>query len=200
MSIAYLFVLKPIIESEEGSNFPTRVEFVGIDVSQDGNLPAISKHQLLWTWLPLTTVCDIASLIGFAIFYSNFSPHFEVCTKRLCETTKLVYSEPVALYLSDAANAEWEDIKSVMLSDHCMIHFDHMKHLHLQSDFSVISFGYAATQYGDDKESITAMHREMVGSLCKFVAEGSKLTLHPVAFGSQWTCSNETRLHLHLCQ
>ena len=42
------------------------MEIVGIDVSQDGNLPTVSKYHLLWTWPDPLTVHDIASLIGFA--------------------------------------------------------------------------------------------------------------------------------------
>ena len=70
--------------------------------------------------------------------------------------------------------------------------------MYLRTDFSAISFGYAATQPGDDKESIAAMHREMAGGLCEFVAKDSKLTLCPVAFGSRRTHVNETCLHSHL--
>ena len=76
--------------------FPTRMEFVGIDISQDGNRPSMSKHQLLQTWPSPITVCDTVSLIGFEIFYSNFIPQFEVRAKRFHEITKLVYSGPVA--------------------------------------------------------------------------------------------------------
>ena len=87
---------------------PVRLEFIGIDVSEggSGNRPAMSKHQLLRTCPDPLIVCDIASLIGFAIFYSSFIPHFEVCAKRLRETTKSVYSEPIALHFNDAVNAE----------------------------------------------------------------------------------------------
>ena len=101
--------------------FPKRMEFFGIDVSQDGNRPAMSKHQLLRTWPDPVTVCDIISLIGFAIFYPSFIPHFEVGIKRLRKITKSVYSEPVAPHFGKAAKDKWEDIKQALLSDRCII-------------------------------------------------------------------------------
>ena len=113
--------------------FPVRMEFIGIDVSEDGNRPAMSKHQLLRTWPDPLIVRDIASLIGFAIFYSSFIPHFEVCTKRLHEITKLVYSEPVARHFDKDARAEWVDIKRALLLDRCMMRFDNRR-------FSVLTF------------------------------------------------------------
>ena len=158
----------------------------------------MSKHQLLRTWPDPLIVRDIASLIGFAIFYSSFIPHFEVRAKRLREITKLVYLEPVAPHFDEAARAEWEDIKCALLSDHCMMRFDYRKRLFLRTDFSALSFGYATTQPADDKESLLAMQREMAGAPCEFMKKGSKLKLLPVSLGRRKTCGNETRLHSYL--
>ena len=52
---------------------PSRTEFVGIDVSQDGNRPAMSKHQLLKAWPNPTIVRDVASFVGFAVFTQTSS-------------------------------------------------------------------------------------------------------------------------------
>ena len=52
--------------------------------------------QLFRTWLDPLTVHDIASMIGFTMFYSTLIPHFEVLAKRLRDITKLSYLEPVA--------------------------------------------------------------------------------------------------------
>jgi hypothetical protein len=55
-----------------------RFEFVGIDVCSDENRPTMSKHQLLEHWPQPETVCDVAKIIGFAQFYSEFIPQFEL--------------------------------------------------------------------------------------------------------------------------
>ena len=58
--------------------FPKRFEFVGFDVTPDGNLPAKSKHILLENWPKPSDVRDVAKFIGFGQFYTRFIPHFEL--------------------------------------------------------------------------------------------------------------------------
>ena len=63
--------------------FPKHQEFVGINMSPDGNCPAMSKHKLLKHWLIPQLVCDVASFVGFLQFYSKFIPNFEICVEPL---------------------------------------------------------------------------------------------------------------------
>jgi hypothetical protein len=58
--------------------FLKRVEFVGIDISVDGDRPTMSKHKLLRHWPSPELVRDVASFVGFLQFYSKFIPFFEV--------------------------------------------------------------------------------------------------------------------------
>jgi hypothetical protein len=58
--------------------FPRRFEFVGNDVSPDGNWPAQTKHQLLESWPHPEIVQEIAKFISFAQFYSVYIYHFEL--------------------------------------------------------------------------------------------------------------------------
>ena len=111
--------------------------------------------------------------------------------KRINEITKLAYSGPVAPHFDKAARLS-RRILSAMLSDQCMIQLDHRKCLYLRTDISALNFGYASTQLTDDKESLLAMRCEMAGAPFEFIEIGSKLKVHPVAFGSQRTHGNET--------
>jgi hypothetical protein len=52
--------------------FPAQFEFVGVNMRENGNRPAQSKHSLLKTWPAPEFVQDVAKLIGFAQFYSQF--------------------------------------------------------------------------------------------------------------------------------
>jgi hypothetical protein len=54
--------------------FLKRFEFVGINVCSDGNCPAMSKHQLLEHWPQPEIVHDVAKIVGFLQFYSEFIP------------------------------------------------------------------------------------------------------------------------------
>ncbi len=81
--------------------FPKRFEFIGNDVSPDGNRPAQTKHQLLESWPHPTIVRDIAKFISFVQFYSLFIHHFELCIAPLCEITiRSEYTDPVGPFSS----------------------------------------------------------------------------------------------------
>ena len=53
--------------------FPKRVEFVGIDISPDGNRPAMSKHELPNHWPIPELVRDVPVLSGSSNFIVNSS-------------------------------------------------------------------------------------------------------------------------------
>ena len=77
------------LTSKKTNVFPKKLEFVGINVSQDGNRPVMSKHQLVQCWPDPVVVCDISSFIRFAIFYSSFILFFETWVSRLRESMRL---------------------------------------------------------------------------------------------------------------
>jgi hypothetical protein len=110
--------------------FPPRFEFVGIDVCNDGNRPAKSKHDLLQTWPQPELVQDVAKFIGFAQFYSRFIHHFELRIAPLRElTTKLEFTESAAPHWTNDAQAALDDVRNAILSDPCLQRFDHQKPL-----------------------------------------------------------------------
>ncbi len=53
------------------------MEFIGIEVCNNGNCLPMSKHELLTHWPAFTKARDIASFIGLLNFYSCFVPYFE---------------------------------------------------------------------------------------------------------------------------
>jgi hypothetical protein len=63
--------------------FLKRFEFVGINVSPNGNCLAMSKHQLWEHWPKPEYVHDVASFVGFLQFYSAFIPFFKVSATPL---------------------------------------------------------------------------------------------------------------------
>ena len=74
---------------------PARIEFVGHDVCDDGNMPAQSKKNLLETWLNFKTVCDVSSFVGFVLFYVPYIPQAEVYMSKLRELMDLPYENRV---------------------------------------------------------------------------------------------------------
>jgi hypothetical protein len=63
--------------------FPQIVEFVGHDLTEEGNHPAGSKSTLLESWPKPSTIRDISSFLGFANFYSRYIPFFEQQIREL---------------------------------------------------------------------------------------------------------------------
>jgi hypothetical protein len=138
--------------------FPLRFEFVGNDVSPDGNRPAQMKHQLLELWPKQEIVRDVTKFIGFAQFYCVYIHHFELRIAPLREfTIKSEYTDPVAPLWSDAAQRSLEDVKDAILSDPCLMCFDHHRLLVLRTDFSAKGYGFVVCQPGTDESSEAAM-------------------------------------------
>ncbi len=66
--------------------FPKRFEIVGIDVSADGNQPAMSKHNPLRNWPLPALVRDMASLLGF---FSSTAISFLILRCAPCLSARL---------------------------------------------------------------------------------------------------------------
>jgi len=130
--------------------FPKRLEFVGIDVCNNGNCPAQSKYMLLKTWPAPEFVRDVAKFIVFAQFYSRFIPNFKMRATPLCAVTKQEYTDPIAQHWAHDAEGSWEDLKDAILLDPCIQHFDYRKLVALRTDFSSLGFGYVLLQPGND--------------------------------------------------
>jgi len=178
--------------------FPQRFDFVGIDVSPDGNRPAKSKHGLIKSWPAPEFVRDVAKFIGFAQFYSRFIQHFELRISPLREICRTEYTEPVAPFWTEAAQKSFDEVRAAMLSDPCLQRFDYRKPVILRTDFSARGFGYVLLQPGNDDASQQASQAYRDGKGFTFMTKGSKAVLHPICFGARRCRGNEVRLHSHL--
>jgi hypothetical protein len=179
--------------------FPKSVEFVGHDLSFDGNRPSASKIPTLQTWPMPNIVRDVAGFIGFGSFYGKYIPYFEDRISHLRELTKLPYETPLApCDLTTDIVAEYEDIKKAILSAPCLRRHDTGKRNYLRTDFSAKGMGYALLQPEDTDEAISAMNREIAGGPCEFDINMSSPRLFAVAFGARRNRGYEKFLHSHL--
>jgi hypothetical protein len=171
---------------------------VGIDVCANRNRPAQSKHTLLQTWPIPETVCDTAKFISFAQFYSQFIHNLEIQITALRKITKQEFTEPVAPYWTDAAQAALNNMKNAILSDPCIARFDYRKLILLWMDFSSLGFGWVLCQPVDDAAANQAVQDYCEGRGFNMMTKDSATVLHPVCFGGQRSCGNEVQLHLYL--
>ncbi len=95
--------------------FPKQFKFVGVDVSPDGNCPAMSKHSLLHHWPSPELVRDVAKFVGFAQFYSRFIPQFEQHISAMRDILKNEYTDLVDPYWTLDAKAAFLDVCSAIL-------------------------------------------------------------------------------------
>ena len=121
--------------------FPKRLEFVGIDVSPDGNRPAMSKHELIKHWPVPELVRDIASFVGFLQFYSKFIPNFEIRVEPLRRIMEREYTEMVGDLWTSDVQSTFDDLRDSILCDPCLRRFDPRKLTVLRTDFSAKGFG-----------------------------------------------------------
>jgi hypothetical protein len=178
--------------------FPSRFEFVGINVCTDGNHPAQSKHTLLKTWPAPKTVRDIAKFIGFAQFYSRFIHNFELRVAPLREITKQEYTDPVTQYWSNAAQNSLDAMKNAILANPCVLCFDYRKLIVLWTNFLCLVFDGVLCQPGDKEASNKAVQEYRSGKGFNFMTKESSAVLCPVCFSGRKSPGNEVRLHSHL--
>jgi hypothetical protein len=96
--------------------FLKRFEFVGIDVSPDGNRPGMSKHQLLDHWPKPEFVCNVARFIDFVQFYSTFIPYFEVRAKPLRDIMQHKFTLRVGDLWTPTAAATFDELRSAFFA------------------------------------------------------------------------------------
>ena len=106
--------------------------------------------------------------------------------------------DPVTPHWTTAAQESFEDIKQSILSDPCLMRFNHQRLIVLCTDFLSRGFGYVVCQPGNDKASNEAMNAYQFGADFSFMTKTSTATLRPVAFGARCCRRNEVRLHSHL--
>ncbi len=112
--------------------------------------------------------------------------------------TKLDYTESATPHWSKDAQQAFEDIKNSILSDPCLLRFNHQQLIVLYTDFLSRGMGYMVRQPGNDEASGAAMQAYQSGEDFSFMTKSSTAVLHLVAFGSRRCRGNEVRLHSHL--
>jgi hypothetical protein len=150
--------------------FPKQFKFVRIDICQDRNHPAMSKHQRLQHWPTPIIVRDVAKFVGLMQFYSRFIPHFEIQIIPLRDILCKDYSSMLESLWTKEAQAAFDAIRWEILDDPCLRRYNHCELLVLSMDFFAKGFGYVACQPVDDNTSLQAMHHQcMQGGSFNFI-------------------------------
>jgi hypothetical protein len=98
------------------------------------------------------------------------------------------------------AQAALNDMKNAILSDPCILQFDHQKLIVLRTDFFSKGFGYVLCQPATDESMLKAVQDYRDGKGFSFMTKSSSAILHPICFGARQSRGNKVRLHSHLGQ
>jgi hypothetical protein len=143
--------------------------------------------------------CVMCKFIGFAQFYSKYIHHFELMVTPLWTLTiKCKYTNPVVDIWMEACQGSFDDIREAIISDPCLLRFNHNQLVILCTDFSSQDFGYVVCQPGTDDALEAAMAAYFLGSDFRFMTKDSSAVVCPVAFEGGRCRGNKIRLHSHL--
>lgn len=180
---------------------PARAEFVGVDVTASGNIPAQSKFEQVRTLAPPKSVADWRMLVGFFGFYRQWIPWYEERIIRWRDKYKQLDKPRGTFISSDACQDEeetqvqelWEDaddklledLKQAILDGPVLKRPDYNKRFYLKTDWSKHAMGAALLQAEDSDEAREAERQETQDHKCRFDKTLGQLRLRPVMFLSR---------------
>ena len=178
--------------------FPDQIEFVGHGVCANGNMPAKLENNLLKTWLNFRFVCNIASFVGFMLFYGPYTPYAELHMPKLREVMKLTYKYQVDEIVTQEPYKERYESIHPLFADQCVACYDSDLHCYSQMGFSSFGFGYSLYQPNCDEVLLAVMYCEIMSGNCGFMTPGFTAQLRSISFGSRCTSSHEDKHYSHL--
>jgi hypothetical protein len=172
--------------------FRDRCEFVGVDITPEGNRPAQSKYHSFQALARPQTWHDLRMLIGFFGFYSKFLPLYET---RIKPWRTILAKLPKPGELEPAAEREemtrlWDDehekvlseLKRDILAGPVLARPDPNRRFYLKSDWSKEKMGAVLLQADSSPQAKAAEAKELEGGRCEFDRRKSGLRLRPIAF------------------
>ena len=123
------------------------VEYVGHDLTPNGNCPAKSKFHLIHDWPLPANGLNLHSFLGLCSFYSCFCPWFEIDVTPLWALIHKYKCKPIP-------DSEWTDtnknifhkLKQSLSSSPCLAWYDSTQPCFLETDWSVTGMGFVLMQ------------------------------------------------------
>ena len=174
-----------------------RIEYVGHDLTPNGNCPAESKYPLINDWPTPTTIKSLHSFICLCNFYSRYCPWFEVNLKpfrTLVRETPNTSAIPVAFWDSNTTSL-FTSLKQDITSSPCLARFDRHKPIFLKTDYSALGMALALMQPDDSKESRAATASLVEDQEYDFDATMKGARLRPIKFHSRRCLEREQHYH-----
>ena len=199
MRRSILHQVSVLIQVKKCDFFLSRVEYVGHDLTADGNCPAQSKFALIKQWpLPPHGVSRL-SFIGLCSFYNNYVPWFESNIKPLRRLQRLYHRQALRLltWSLQLINV-FEKCKINLVTSPLLLRYDSSKPTFLKTDWSACGMGYIPIQPDNSPESIAAIEELQFTGEFIFDQTLSGPRLISVLFISRSNLVHEKDYHLFL--
>ena len=129
-----------------------RVEYVGHDITSDGNCPAQSKFNFINDWKLPTSGQSLFSFIGLVNFYHQYAPYFKICLQPLRKLNMKFYRKPIPVEeWTSELRAIFQELKENIVSSPVMARFNPDRLTFLKTDWSAEGMGWILMQPADDK-------------------------------------------------
>jgi hypothetical protein len=173
-----------------------RVEYVGHDLTSDGNCPSKSKFDMITDWPLPATGHALHSLVQLCNFYNKYCPWLEIKLKPLRKLIKQYHRKPIppAAWTSDL-QLLFNEVKVGVTSSPCLARYDRNKPVFLKTDWSADGFGSIIMQPDDSPASLAATKKLRETGHCDFDLTLGGARLRPVKFDSR-KCTEQER-HFH---
>ena len=149
--------------------FNPRVEYLGYDLTSQGNCPAQSKFDLVKEWTLPEHGTPLLSFIGLCTLYACFSPWFEINLKPLRKFQRLHHRKviPSTVWKPDLIQL-FNKCKKNITSSLVLARYDSDKPVFLKTDWSAEGMGYILLQPDDSVEAHAASIKLAETGECDF--------------------------------
>ena len=173
-----------------------RVEYVGHDLTSQGNCPAQSKFELINDWPLPENGQSLHSFIGLLNFYHKYLPYMEIRLKplRLLERQFRRGQIPQSAWTSELI-ALFEELKIAITSSPILARYDPSKPTFIKTDWCALGMAFIIMQPDSSKESKAATTILLNQGICQFDMSSDGARLQPITYGSR-ACT-ETESHFH---
>ena len=173
-----------------------RIEYVGHDITPDGNCPAESKFDLISDWPLPTNGQSLGSFIGLLTFYNIYCPFFEIRVKPLRALERQHHRKPIpaALWTPPLVDL-WDELKISITSSPCLARYDSSLPCFLKTDWAGTGMGWILMQPDNSDASIAALALLRSEGICKFDLTMNGARLRPIRFGSRSCTERECHFH-----
>ena len=173
-----------------------RIEYVGHDITPDGNCPAESKFDLVTDWPLPVNGTSLSSFIGLLTFYNIYCPFFEIRVKPLRALERQHHRKPIPSAMWTPPLTElWDELKLAVTSSPCLARYDSSLPCFLKTDWAGTGMGWILMQPDNSEASKIALALLRSDGICTFDLTMNGARLRPVRFGSRSCTERESHYH-----